>query len=336
MAFLRWYFIACIALLVGFELGLTNAQNYRKVGNKKLPYQTFIVDQSGNGNFSTIQAAIDAVPPNNKNWICIRIKAGTYREKLLIPYEKPYIILKGTAKKETLVEWEDHEDLAQSPTFTSQADNIVAKSISFRNTFNNPNLNNPRKTAVAAMISGDKSAFYRCGFYGLQDTLWDVQGRHYYKKCTIQGAIDFIFGAGQSIFEKCSISFLGQAVEPGLLGYITAQGRSGPYDTNGFVFKDCIVHGTGSTYLGRPWREYARVIFYNSNLTNVVAPEGYNSWNSGGREDQLTYVEHGCYGPGANTSKRVKWLKTMSVNDLQQFTSISFIDNEGWLNNQPF
>lgn len=79
MAFLRWYFIACIALLVGFELGLANAQNYIKVGNKKLPYQTFIVDQSGNGNFSTIQTAIDAVPPNNKNWICIRIKAGTYR-----------------------------------------------------------------------------------------------------------------------------------------------------------------------------------------------------------------------------------------------------------------
>jgi pectin methylesterase-like acyl-CoA thioesterase len=70
-----------------------------------------------------------------------------------------------------------------------------------QNTYNNPNWNNPRRTAVAAMISGDKSAFYRCGFYGLQDTLWDDQGRHYYKKCTIQGAVDYIFGAGQSIFE---------------------------------------------------------------------------------------------------------------------------------------
>jgi pectin methylesterase-like acyl-CoA thioesterase len=64
---------------------------------------------------------------------------------------------------------------------------------------------NPRAPAVAAMISGDKSAFYRCGFYGLQDTLWDVQGRHYYNKCTVQGAIDFIFGAGQTMFE---VSFL--------------------------------------------------------------------------------------------------------------------------------
>lgn len=76
--------------------------------------------------------------------------------------------------------------------------------INKQNTYNNPDWNNPkspRQAAVAAMISGDKSVFYRCGFYGLQDTLWDVQGRHYFNKCTIQGAVDFIFGAGQSIYE---------------------------------------------------------------------------------------------------------------------------------------
>lgn len=55
--------------------------------------------------------------------------------------------------------------------------------------------------ALAAMILGDKSAFYKCGFLGFQDTLWDVQGRHLFKLCTIQGAVDFIFGAAQSIYE---------------------------------------------------------------------------------------------------------------------------------------
>ena len=60
--------------------------------------------------------------------------------------------------------------------------------------------------AVAARILGDKSAFYRCGFFGLQDTLWDVQGRHYYKSCTIEGAVDFIFGDAQSLYEVISVS----------------------------------------------------------------------------------------------------------------------------------
>ena len=55
--------------------------------------------------------------------------------------------------------------------------------------------------ALAARIYGDKSAFFDCGFLGFQDTLWDVQGRHYYKNCYIQGAVDFIFGSGQSYFE---------------------------------------------------------------------------------------------------------------------------------------
>lgn len=71
----------------------------------------------------------------------------------------------------------------------------------------------------------------------------------------------------------------------GLAGFITAQGRSDPKDTNGFVFKGCNVIGTGRTYLGRPWREYARVVFYNSSLSDIVTPEGWDAWgNDLGRE----------------------------------------------------
>ena len=60
------------------------------------------------------------------------------------------------------------------------------------------------------MVSGDKSYFFSVGFFGLQDTLWDDQGRHYYKLCTIQGAADFIFGAGQSLYEvtNCAAGFI--------------------------------------------------------------------------------------------------------------------------------
>lgn len=55
--------------------------------------------------------------------------------------------------------------------------------------------------AVAARIYGDKSSFYDCGFVGYQDTLWDVEGRHHFKNCFIEGAVDFIFGNGQSYYE---------------------------------------------------------------------------------------------------------------------------------------
>lgn len=55
--------------------------------------------------------------------------------------------------------------------------------------------------AAAAAIYGDKSAFYGCNFVGLQDTLWDVSGRHYFRDCQIEEAVDFIFGDGQSFYE---------------------------------------------------------------------------------------------------------------------------------------
>jgi len=52
-------------------------------GKKKLQgkpgYKTITVDQSGHGDFSKIQAAINSVPSNNNNWTYIKVNAGTYR-----------------------------------------------------------------------------------------------------------------------------------------------------------------------------------------------------------------------------------------------------------------
>ena len=65
-----------------------------------------------------------------------------------------------------------------------------------------------RAPALAARISGDKSAFFNCGFVGFQDTLWDELGRHYFQGCRIEGAVDFIFGDGQSYYRVLEIDLL--------------------------------------------------------------------------------------------------------------------------------
>lgn len=77
---------------------------------------------------------------------------------------------------------------------------------------------------------------------------------------------------------------LGGALEPGLAGYITAQGRTSHTDSNGFVFKECNVFGNGSTFLGRPWREFSRVLFYNTSFSNIIVPQGWSAWNFAGQE----------------------------------------------------
>ncbi|KAK7845264.1 putative pectinesterase 52 [Quercus suber] len=55
--------------------------------------------------------------------------------------------------------------------------------------------------APAAFVQGDKVSFHSCDFISLQDTLTDWEGRHYFDKCYFEGAIDFIWGAGQSIYQ---------------------------------------------------------------------------------------------------------------------------------------
>ncbi|XP_031106078.1 probable pectinesterase 29 [Ipomoea triloba] len=313
------------------------------VSGGRAQYWTIHVDQSGSSDFKTIQSAIDSVPSNNSNWVCISIKPAIYMEQVTISYDKQYIYLKGEGninEEKASIVWGSSGGLRSSPTFTCLADNIKVENLNFVNSYNYPPITKssyPTIPAVAARVNGDKMAFYNCGFYGMQDTLFDAMGRHYFKHCIIEGAIDFIFGAGQSIFEECRIVVnVGKSLEEGDTGSITAQGRSGANDSNAFVFKNCNVTGNGKAILGRPWRDYSRVIFFNSSLSDIIVPPGWDSWFCGNHVDQLTFAEINCYGPGSNTSNRVAWEAQLSQEMTDYFVNITnFIDVDQWVSNQP-
>ncbi|KAJ7973088.1 Pectinesterase [Quillaja saponaria] len=280
-----------------------------KAQDCSLPPKTIKVDQSGQGDFKTILSAIDSVPDKNSQWVHIQISAGIYKETVQISRDKTCIFLEGAGLNNTSIEWDNHENTDESATFTSSADNFVAKDITFKNTFSRPVLNSYNITpALAAAVRGDKAAFYQCAFLGVQDTLLDDDGHHYFHKCHIQGAFDFIYGRGQSIYEKTVIEYsLGKSGSTRDGGSITAHARESPDDTSGYVFKNCTVTGK----------------------------EGWNAWNV---DDvgNLFYAEEGCRGAGADKSKRVPWLKHLNADELKEFSNISYIDKEGWLAKLPF
>ncbi|OMP09373.1 Pectinesterase, catalytic [Corchorus olitorius] len=308
---------------------------------------TIVVDKSGHGNFQTVQSAIDSIPPNNNQWIKLQIKPGVYKEKVNISRDKPCIFLEGQDPSVTIITFDAHESTSLSPTFVFAADNVVAKGITFKNSFNHPwllkrlssnKLSVPGVTqAVAARILGDKSAFFGCRFLGLQDTLWSSKGRHYFSSCHIEGAIDFIFGSGESFFEDCSINVTGGAFESQIRkGYITAQYRESPNDPNGFVFKGGKIFGTLKHYLGRAWGPYSRVIFHHTTLDSGVVPLGWFAWKYIGKEQNFMYAEVNCQGPGSDTSGRVPWEKKLNPShEMQQFSRSSFIDHDGWIGKLP-
>ncbi|XP_042491214.1 probable pectinesterase 29 [Macadamia integrifolia] len=294
------------------------------------------VSPSGDGDFRTITEAIEqGVPQNNNNWIQILVMPGIYNEEVKVPRDKPFIIIEGTGKDKTFVNWNGNIVFSDA-SIQVLASNFAAKQITFKNTYNHAIEKNDfeRKPAVAASIEGDKIFFSDCGFIGVQDTIFDYSGRHYFQNCYIEGAVDFIFGNGQSIYEGCNIN-----VTAGLTGatpgYLTAQRRDKPDESTGFVFKSCNILGTGPTYLGRAYGTYSRVIYYKCDISVSVVPEGWDAWESKGKENTITYVESGNTGPGSDTSKRVPWINKLSDDEVQKLVSMSFIDADGWLEGTP-
>ncbi|KAK9161754.1 hypothetical protein Syun_008095 [Stephania yunnanensis] len=195
--------------------------------------------------------------------------------------------------------------------------------------------NKERTQAVAARVEGDKIAFIQCSFVGVQDTLFDVGGRHYFYRCHIEGYVDFIFGRGQSVFKRCHIYLSTGDYGFAGPGSITAQRRDSGNDPTGFVFKYCTVDGKVQAILGRPWGPYSRVVFFQSKFSDVIVPAGWDAWTYVGQEYNLEYAEIDCYGPGANTSQRVKWEKQLTQQQANELLGNGFINSDGWLQQLP-
>lgn len=76
---------ACILVTLVFFLDNGNGVSVKSVVDSPLLTQkistnrTIKVDANGQGDFKSVQAAIDSVPNGNSNWIIIYVSKGVYR-----------------------------------------------------------------------------------------------------------------------------------------------------------------------------------------------------------------------------------------------------------------
>ncbi|XEC96356.1 pectinesterase family protein [Paenibacillus tarimensis] len=328
-----------------------------------------IVAADGSGDWKTIQEAVDAVPEDNKQWVTIQIKNGVYREKLHI--EKPYIRLSGEETENTVIEYGDYAKKRfpngelyhtfHSYTIFIGADNFTSERITFANTAGR---GEEVGQALAAYVDGDRVSFRDCRFIGHQDTLFTgplpaapmkrssfggprdgapVRNvRQYYEDCYIEGDVDFIFGSATAVFRRCEIFSKNRLTfenEPGFAppeassGWITA--ASTPEDVPfGYVFIGCRLTGDApphSVYLGRPWRNHAKVAFLSCWMGEHIRPEGWHNWNKPESESTAAYAEYRNIGPGSDPIRRASWTHQLSEAEAEAYTVASIMSGEdGW------
>jgi pectin methylesterase-like acyl-CoA thioesterase len=308
-----------------------------------------IVAKDGSGNYTTIQAAIDAAPSGRTTPFVIYIKNGKYKEKVNIPSSKPFIHLIGESVANTIVSWDDYSGkvvnsvtigTSTSATITISANDCMAAGITFENS---TGYTGDGPQALAINVSGDRCAFKNCRFIGGQDTvLANGNGkRQYFKNCYIDGNTDFIFGSSIAVFDSCVI-FPRDRVDGSAGGYVTAA-NTPPGQAYGYVFRDCRItknKGITSYTLGRPWQNDAstadvaksnnKTVFLNTVMASSIRPEGWSTWDAGTNTSLITYAEYKTKkwdGSLLNTSQRVNWSKQLSDGEAATYTLPTVFNN---------
>lgn len=196
--------------------------------------------------------------------------------------------------------------------------------------------------AIALLSASDFSVFYRCSFKGFQDTLCLLRYRQFYRECDIYGTVDFIFGDASGFLQNCNIYV--RTPLPGQQNTITAQGRVEQTSTTGFVIHNSRIssspdstpaNGPVMTYLGRPWRDYSRVVYIKCDFDIMIDPTGWLPYNGNSAAfDRVYYAEYLNKGIGANTDGRVTWPgyhPLMSGEEAEQFSVRNFFAGESWI-----
>uniref|UniRef100_A0A0D6R300 Pectinesterase n=1 Tax=Araucaria cunninghamii TaxID=56994 RepID=A0A0D6R300_ARACU len=299
-----------------------------------------VVAQDGSATYRTIAEAVAAAPQKSSKRYVIYVKAGIYKENVVISNKMTNFMFVGDGKDKTVITGnknvQDGTTTFRSATFAVSGDGFIARDMTFENT-----AGAQKHQAVALRVGADQSVVYRCSIKGYQDTLYVYSLRQFYSQVDIYGTVDFIFGNAAVVIQNSNI--LARKPLSNQKNTITAQGRTDPNQNTGISIHKCVVAAASDlqpyvdsvkTYLGRPWQQYSRTVFMQTTLGDLVDPAGWMEWDATFALDTLYYGEYLNTGAGAHTSRRVNWpgfhLIT-SIAQASQFSVGQFISGDSWI-----
>lgn len=257
-----------------------------------------------------IQEILNGYPLNEE--ITIHLEEGIYTQKLRLKHN--HLKLIGSTTGETVITFDDysykmHKDGLLYNTFRTSTVMILGDytELIHLTIQNHSGSDFTIGQAVALTLYGNHTRLINCKLLGHQDTIFlgplpkDLCDRydhflpieerktfhlhHYFDHCYIEGDVDFIFGSGTALFNKCEIVATGK-------GYIAAPStyEDFPY---GIIFNQSKIINQASEpiILARPWREFGSTLFIHCKFEGLIDSARYDAWDKSNiRFYELPYI----------------------------------------------
>ncbi|MCB1227791.1 MAG: hypothetical protein KDK99_18380 [Verrucomicrobiales bacterium] len=286
----------------------------------------FVVAADGTGDFTSVQSAITHAREHREQPVEILIKKGRYEEQVRIGRERPHIHLKGEDRDQCVIAFTSNDklnpDWARRAVLAIEADDSVIENLTVQNT-------TPYQgsQAEAVYVNADRCILRGSRFLSFQDTL-NLSGRVYVTDCYVEGDVDYVWGYGAAVFERCELRTMHD-------GYLV-QARNSK-DRTGYVFIDCKLTAAPETtkfYLARIESArfpFSQACFIRCSMPPQVRPEAWQI--TGDLVDTLRFQEYGTtdlQGAALDLSQRHGG-KILSTDEVAPFTPIKILGGkDGW------
>ncbi|KAI9033769.1 pectin lyase fold/virulence factor [Phycomyces nitens] len=301
-------------------------------------------------SYKTINSALASLP-NDATTYNLLLYPGIYHEQVKIrrnnvnlkPMQPGFIQIEYNGFKDTQRTNGTNEDSATLSVFGT---NVKVYDMTIANLFPQ----NGGMANLALNLAATQASFYNVKFYGYQDTLLVNRGATgFFKKCYVEGSVDYIWGEGTAVFEHSTIATNRKG------GYATAHRRGTASSAGGFFFNSCYIKATlpsgplvatqdrsvaftsasqfpNSWSLGRPWNEFARVVYRYCNIDNSVKVEGWSKWDSAVKDyKNVNFGEYKNSGAGQWNSKRASFAHQVTDAENAKYSNAVLFGNAAWI-----